>query len=158
MGFKSYICHSNHALGNSKVIHDNQHLINFPKTNNECVFHCVAWHLLGDGKNDPCRIQAQVKEAFQRYCFYKGISYTLGLFRSFKPVDLLQVDEFEECFQLAVNVYSMDVDTGKVECIRRSDSDYDTIHILSHDNHALYIKNIDMLQSKYQCSKCEIFL
>ncbi|KAG3031085.1 hypothetical protein PC121_g24471 [Phytophthora cactorum] len=28
--------------------------------------------------------------------------------------------------------------------------------ILSYENHALYIKNIDMLQSKYQCPKCEM--
>ncbi|GMF39965.1 unnamed protein product [Phytophthora lilii] len=28
--------------------------------------------------------------------------------------------------------------------------------ILSFENHALYIKNIDMLQAKYQCPKCEM--
>ncbi|KAG2875890.1 hypothetical protein PC115_g23780 [Phytophthora cactorum] len=50
----------------------------------------------------------------------------------------------------------MDVETGEVECIRRSDKEYDAIHILSHENHALYIKDIDMLQCKYQCSKCEM--
>ncbi|KAL8012338.1 hypothetical protein Plhal710r2_c045g0147221 [Plasmopara halstedii] len=53
----------------------------------------------------------------------------------------------------------MDVASGNVECIRRSDKKYEAIDILSHENHALYIKNIGMLQSKYQCSKCEmIFL
>ncbi|KAG2784877.1 hypothetical protein Pcac1_g5373 [Phytophthora cactorum] len=151
-GFKIYIYHRNHALGDSevvipKVIRDNQHVINFPKTNNKCVFHCIAWHSLSDGKKDPRRIQAQVKEVFTRYCTYKGISYTLGLFRSFKPVDLLQLDELEERFRLSINVYSMDADTGKVDCIRRSDNDYEGTHILSHDNHALYIKNIDMLKA-----------
>ncbi|KAG3080221.1 hypothetical protein PI124_g20559 [Phytophthora idaei] len=154
-GFKIYIYHRKHALVDSevvipKVIRDNQHVINFPKTNIKCVFHCIAWHLLRDGKKDPRRIQAQVKEMFKRYCSYKGISYTLGLFRSFKPIDLLQLDELEGCFQLFINIYSMDVNNGKVDCIRRSEKDYEAIHILSHDNHALYIKNIDMLQSKYQ--------
>ncbi|KAG2766352.1 hypothetical protein PC129_g15456 [Phytophthora cactorum] len=50
----------------------------------------------------------------------------------------------------------MDVATGKVECIRRSDKEYEAVDILSHENHALYIKSIDMLQSKYQCAKCEM--
>ncbi|KAG3143522.1 hypothetical protein PC129_g21297 [Phytophthora cactorum] len=109
-----------------------------------------------DPKKDPRRIQAQVKDAFKRYCSFKGITYSLGLFHSFKPVDLLQLDDFEECFQLAINVYSMDVDSGKVECIRRSDKEFETMNVLSHENHALYVKNVDMLQSKYQCAKCEM--
>ncbi|EGZ11131.1 hypothetical protein PHYSODRAFT_256653, partial [Phytophthora sojae] len=37
----------------------------------------------------------------------------------------------------------MDVETGKVECIRCSDKDYDSINILSHENHALYITNVE---------------
>ncbi|ETI35090.1 hypothetical protein F441_18387 [Phytophthora nicotianae CJ01A1] len=77
-GFKIYIYHRNHALGDSavvitKVIRDNQHVTNFPKTNHKCIFHCIAWHSLRDGKKDPPRIQAQVKEVFKSYCSYKGI-------------------------------------------------------------------------------------
>ena len=64
-GFKIYIYNRNHALGDSeavipKVIRENKHVINFPKTNNKCVFHCIAWHSLQDPKKDPRRIQAQV--------------------------------------------------------------------------------------------------
>ncbi|KAG6618409.1 uncharacterized protein IUM83_01047 [Phytophthora cinnamomi] len=160
-GFKIYIYHRNHALGDSEavipaVIRENKHVINFPKTNKKCVFHCVAWHSVQDPKKDPRRIQAHVKEAFKRYCSFKSITYSLGLFRSFKPIDLLQLDEVEECFKLSINVFSMDDGTGKVECIRRSDKDYDAMNILSYENHALYIKSVDMLQSKYQCAKCEM--
>ncbi|KAE9049882.1 hypothetical protein PR001_g2907 [Phytophthora rubi] len=160
-GFKIYIYFREHALGDSeavipKIIRDNKHVINFPKTNNKCVFYCIAWYLNQHAKKDPRRIQAQVKEVFKSYCSYKGISFTLSLFRSFKPIDLLQLDELEECFRLGINVYSMDVKTGNVECIRRSEREGVAMDILSHENHALYIKNIDMLQSKYQCSKCEM--
>ncbi|EGZ11670.1 hypothetical protein PHYSODRAFT_336180 [Phytophthora sojae] len=160
-GFKIYIYQRDHALGDSeavipKVIRDNKHVINFPKTNNKCVFHCIAYHKQEGAKKDPRRIQALVKQAFKQYCSYKEITYTLGLFRNFKPIDILQFDELEECFKLNINVFTMDVETGKVECIRRSDKDYDSINILSHENHALYITNIDMLQQKYQCSKCEM--
>ncbi|GMF31615.1 unnamed protein product [Phytophthora lilii] len=50
----------------------------------------------------------------------------------------------------------MDVKTANVECIRLSEREGVAMDIFSHENHALYIKNIDMLQSKYQCSKCEM--
>ncbi|EGZ17269.1 hypothetical protein PHYSODRAFT_331270 [Phytophthora sojae] len=160
-GFKIYIYQRDHALGDSeavipKVIRDNKHVINFPKTNNKCVFHCIAYHKQEGAKKDPRRIQALVKQAFKQYCSYKEITYTLGLFRNFKPIDILQFDELEECFKLNINVFNMDVETGKVECIRCSDKDYDSINILSHENHALYITNVDMLQQKYQCSTCEM--
>jgi hypothetical protein len=98
----------------------------------------------------------RVKEAFKQYCSYKNIEYTTKLYKNFKPIDILQFDELEECFQLAINVLTMDVETGKTEFIRRSDKDYEPIRILSHENHALYIKNIDMFQSKYECPKCEM--
>ncbi|KAG2975404.1 hypothetical protein PC123_g26242 [Phytophthora cactorum] len=139
-----------------KIIRDNKHVINFPRTNNKCVFHCIAWHSNKKSKKDPRKIQAQVKEVFKRYCSFKGIKYTLSIFRGFKPIDLLQFDELDDCFQLAINVYKMDVATEKVECIRRSDKEYEAVDILSHENHALYLKSIDMLQSKYQCAKCEM--
>ncbi|EGZ07880.1 hypothetical protein PHYSODRAFT_339779 [Phytophthora sojae] len=160
-GFKIYIYQRDHALGDSeavipKAIRDNKHVINFPKTNNKCVFHCIAYHKQEGAKKDPRRIQALVKQAFKQYCSYKEITYTLGLFRNFKPIDILQFDELEECFKLNINVFNMDVETGKVECIRCSDKDYDSINILSHENHALYITNVDMLQQKYQCSTCEM--
>ncbi|KAG3122985.1 hypothetical protein PI126_g23904 [Phytophthora idaei] len=159
--FKIFIYHRDHALGDNeavipKIIREKKHVINFPKTNNKCVFHCIAWHTFQSPKKDPRRIQAQVKEAFKRYCSFKGVKYSLSLFKSFKPIDLLQLDEVEDCFQLGINVYKMDVVSGNVECMRRSDKGYEAMYILSYENHALYIKNIDMLQSKYQCPKREI--
>ncbi|GMF26819.1 unnamed protein product [Phytophthora lilii] len=94
-GFKIYIYFREHALGDSeavipKIIRENKHVINFPKTNNKCLFHCIAWHLHQHAKKDRRRIQAQVKEVFKRYCSYKGVQYSLSLFRSVKPIDLLQ--------------------------------------------------------------------
>ncbi|GMF12031.1 unnamed protein product [Phytophthora lilii] len=105
--FKIFIYHRDHALGDSeavipKIIRENKHVINFPKTNNKCVFHCIAWHTFLSPKKDPRRIQAQVKEAFKRYCSFKGVNYSLSMFRSFKPIDLLQLDEVEDCFHLGI--------------------------------------------------------
>ncbi|GMF36794.1 unnamed protein product [Phytophthora fragariaefolia] len=115
--FKIFIYHRDHALGDSeavipKIFRENKHVINFPKTNNKCGFHCIAWHTFQSPKRDPRRIQAQVKEAFKRYCSFKGVKYSLSLLRVFKPIDLLQLDEVEDCFQLGINVYKMDVVSG----------------------------------------------
>ncbi|GMF28176.1 unnamed protein product [Phytophthora fragariaefolia] len=93
-GFKIYIYQRDHALGDSKavipkVIRDNKHVINFPKTNNKCVFHCIVYHKQEGTKKDPRRIQALVNQAFKQYCSYKEITYTLGLFRNFKPIDIV---------------------------------------------------------------------
>ncbi|KAG2984300.1 hypothetical protein PC120_g24264 [Phytophthora cactorum] len=160
-GFKIYIYFREHALGDieaviPQIIRDNKHIINFPKTNNKCVFHCIAWYLHQHAKKDPRRIQAQVKEVFKRYCSYKGVKYSLSLFRSFKPVDLLQLDELEECFHFGINVYSMVLMGKNIHSHSFSLRTTDTLNITGLYIHALYIKNIDMLQSKYQCSKCEI--
>ncbi|GMF65992.1 unnamed protein product [Phytophthora lilii] len=59
--FKIFIYHRDHALGDSeavipKIIRENKHVINFPKTNNKCVFHCIAWHTFQSPKKDPRRI------------------------------------------------------------------------------------------------------
>ncbi|KAJ8524150.1 hypothetical protein ON010_g16968 [Phytophthora cinnamomi] len=150
-----------HALGDSEVVipkitRDNKSVINFPKTNSKCVFHCIAYHKREDPTKDPRKIQALVKQTFKQYCAFKGISFTLPLYRNFKPIDILQFDELEDCFKLSINVYTMDIESGNVECIRRSEKEYDSINILSHDNHALYIKNVDMLQRKNQCELVNI--
>ncbi|KAJ8533471.1 hypothetical protein ON010_g13785 [Phytophthora cinnamomi] len=125
-GFKIYLYQREHALGDSelvipKIIRDNKSVINFPKTNNKCVFHCISYHKREDPKKDPRKVQALIKQAFKQYCAFKGISFTLSLYRNFKPIDILEFDELEDCFKLSINVYTMDIECGNVECIRRSE-------------------------------------
>ncbi|GMF65334.1 unnamed protein product [Phytophthora lilii] len=157
-GFKIFIDYRDHALGDSdalvpEFIKKNRYIINFPRTNNKCVFYCIAYHLQEE-KNQR-KVVAQVKEAFKRYCSYKGLTFSLSLYKGFKPIDLLEFDHLEECFKLNINVYSFNIDTNVVECKRPTEGKYDdTLNILSHDNHAFYITNVDRVQSKYNCPKC----
>ncbi|EGZ05013.1 hypothetical protein PHYSODRAFT_534938 [Phytophthora sojae] len=160
-GFRVYNYKRNYTLGDSaavipKEFRDSIHIINFPKTNNKCVFHCIAYHGLGIAKQNPRTIQVHVKAAFKKYCEFKNIEYSLSLFRSFKPIDIFHFDELEECFKLAINVYSKDVSSGEVKCERESEKAYNVLNILSHSNRALYINNMDKFMSKYLCSKCEM--
>ncbi|GMF26398.1 unnamed protein product [Phytophthora lilii] len=157
-GFKIFIDYRHHALCDSdalvpEFIKKNRYVINFPRTNNKCVFYCIAYHLQEE-KNQR-KVVAQVKEAFKRYCRYKGLTFSLSLYKGFKPIDLLEFDHLEECFKININVYSFDIDTNAVECKRPTEGKYDdTLNILSHDNHAFYITNVGRVQSKYNCPKC----
>ncbi|ETK75360.1 hypothetical protein L915_18014 [Phytophthora nicotianae] len=86
-GFKIYIYHRNHALGDSavvitKVIRDNQHVTNFPKTNHKCIFHCIAWHSLRDD-NDP---KALLTDMFK---YIESVSLKIQRFNADKYEPLL---------------------------------------------------------------------
>lgn len=156
--FKILIDYRNHALGDSdalipEFIKNNRYIINFPRTNNKCAFYCIAYHL--QTEKNRRKVVAQVKDAFKRYCSFKKLAFSLSLYKSFKPIDLFEFDQLEECFKLNINVYGFDVGTNAIECTRPTEGKYDdTLNILSHDNHAFYITNIDRVQSKYNCPKC----
>lgn len=64
-----------HRFGDSgvkipDVIKQNHHVIDFPETNNKCVFHCIAYHLQTEGK-DFRRINTLVKDRFKQYRSFK---------------------------------------------------------------------------------------
>jgi hypothetical protein len=65
-GFRIELYYRSHALGDStaampKIIRDSHHVINFPKTNNKCVFHCIAFHQLPEPEVDTSSIQSILK-------------------------------------------------------------------------------------------------
>jgi hypothetical protein len=106
-GFKVYIDYRNYALGDSDAlvpdfIKNHRNIINFSRTNNKCVFYCIAYHL--QEEKNRRKVVAQVKEAFKRYCSYKGLAFSLSIYKGFKPIDLLEFDNLEECFNLNTNV------------------------------------------------------
>ena len=149
----------NHVLGDSQIeipdiIKKNQHVINFPKTENKCVFHCIAYHLQSEGK-DYRYIMGLVKQRFKEYCQFKEIEYSLPCFKSFKPLDILEFDDLEDCFRIKINVYEMDVDTGDVSRIRESDASFENeLNILDYKGHAMYIPRIEAFHGKYCCDRC----
>ena len=151
----------NHRLGDSKieipeVIKKNQHVINFPTTNDKCVFHCIAYHLQTEGR-DYRRIQSLVKDRFKEYCAFKNIEYSLPLFKSFEPIDILQFDELEECFDISIDVHEMNLETKEITYVRESDSQSpNKLNILDYNGHAMYIPRIDALSSKYPCDRCDM--
>ena len=176
-GFKIIIYYRNHELGSSEAIipeaiRSNRHVVNMPSTANKCVFYCLAYHFksqeeaalkqnLSERANkaivDPRRLQSAVKELFKRWCAYKGIKYSLSLYRNFNPIDILEFDQIEDCFQCNIDVYALNEETSEYNRIRKTDKDYpQNISILSHVGHALYISCADRFLGKYQCPKCQM--
>lgn len=150
-----------HRLGDStitipEVIKNNQHIINFPTTNDKCVFHCIAYHLQTEGRGYN-RIKALVEDKFKQYCAFKVIEYSVPVFKSFEPIDILEFDESEECFDVAIDVHEMNLGSREMTYIRESDRESSNkINILDYNGYAMYIPRIDALSSKYPCDSCDM--
>ncbi|EGZ11084.1 hypothetical protein PHYSODRAFT_455640, partial [Phytophthora sojae] len=147
-----------HILGDSITIPDsikkNKFIIDFPKTNNKCMFYCIAYHLDNEARSD--RMIKPVKTRIKQYCEFKNITYSGKVFKEMEPIDLMQFDELEDCFNLLINVFEMDQQTLEISKIRESVKTYDNvINILGYKGHAMYIKNIDTVLSKYPCNVCD---
>lgn len=138
------------------MIKTNRHIINFPTTEDKCAFHCIAYHLQTEGR-DYNRVQGLVNDRFKEYCAFKNIEYSLPLFKSFEPIDILQFDELKECFDISIDVHEMNLEANEVTYIRESDRQSpNKLNILDYNGHAMYIPRIDALSSKYPCSDCDM--
>ncbi|GMF65023.1 unnamed protein product [Phytophthora lilii] len=62
-----------------KIIRENKHVINFLKTNNKCVFHCIAWHTFQSPKKDLRSIQTQSHSARRGGAAYASSNPSVNL-------------------------------------------------------------------------------
>ncbi|KAJ8574843.1 hypothetical protein ON010_g4368 [Phytophthora cinnamomi] len=121
-GFLIQIDYRDHALGDSEAlapefIKKHKYIVNFTKTNNKYLFNCLAYHV--SNKKDSRKVQTQVKPAFTKYCEFKGFEHSISLYKNFTPIDLLDFDNLEKCFNLNINVYE---ETRAVENFRPADA------------------------------------
>ncbi|KAJ8566255.1 hypothetical protein ON010_g6869 [Phytophthora cinnamomi] len=96
--------------------------LNYPKSSDKLkeitafkIFIDYRDHALGDSN-------ALVPEFIKKNRYLINFPTTNNnLYKSFKPIDILEFDQLEECFELNINVYGLDVDTNAVECIPPTD-------------------------------------
>ncbi|EGZ16803.1 hypothetical protein PHYSODRAFT_499791 [Phytophthora sojae] len=155
---KVMIYKRDHILGDNieipESIKKNKFIIDFPRTNNTCVFFCIAYHLEESAR--PDRMMASVKDRVEAYCTFKSVKYSAKYFKEMQPIDIKEFDQLEDCFQLAINVFEMDQNTLEISKLRESEKAYENIiNILDYKGHAMYIKNIDTVLSKYPCNVCD---
>lgn len=163
-GFNVIIFKRNHRLGDDveipKIIRDNNYTINFKNTRNKCIFYCIAYHLLDSAARkdkDTRKMVGPTKEVFKRYCTAENIKYTLKMFNEFEGVDIYHFTRIEEIFEINIDVFGMNVETGAVSCIRRSKRRYkNTMSVLDYEGHAIYITDIRGFENSRICDKCEM--
>jgi hypothetical protein len=157
--FQATINPFDHRLGDEKAvipdaIKQNKHIVNYPKTENKCIFYCIA------GFQNPSKdyryLKKPMKELFKQYCTFKNIEFTTKFFNEFEGVDLLQFDELEDCFKLRIDVFDMDIESGTIEVKRASVKSFEqTINVLDYKGHAMLITKLDKFEGKHICSKCD---
>ena len=148
-----------HRLGDDKivipkVITNNRHVVNYPNTENKCVFYCIAGFFNPDKQYR--RLQGPVKELFKQYCKLKEIEYSLPYFKSFEGVDLINFDELEECFKINICVFEMDLDTQAISLTRETHKSFErTMNILDYRGHAMLIPRIEKFEGRHICDRCD---
>lgn len=168
--YKLLVIDRGHTLGQKietpDVIKKHRFIVDFQNEDNNCVFYCIAAHL--DHEYNKKRMVKPAKECFSKWCKFKGIDYSPKVFKEAKRIDLMQFDELEQCFDLSINVFEMDLETESVSKIRDGTSvgvqdrcadssirEGDNIlNILDFNGHALYITDINMVLAKYPCGQC----
>lgn len=159
-GFKLLIYYRAHKIGENVelplTIKNNKNIVDFPNTKDKCVLYCVAYHLEKEEPR-PKRMGSYVKTAAKRWCAFKKIEYSHSLFLNMKPIDIAEFGDVERCFEININAFESDIDGEGVSKIRTSTSGYDsTLNILIYKRHAMYVKSVESILSKYYCTKCDM--
>jgi hypothetical protein len=98
----------NHILGDSEIknpehISSQKFIINFEKTQNKCMFYCIAYHLIDGDKPNHRKMVSHAKQRVKQYCEFKNIEYSAKVVKQFEAIDIMQFDELEDCFKLNIN-------------------------------------------------------
>ena len=108
---------------------------------NLCFFRCLALRLQPAKGLKSSRVNEEVAQEYR--------SQIDG------DVLLANLPVFEEHFKINVNAYAVDTETKTIFPEVRSGSEYDmTMNVLYFENHFMYIKDIELLQLCFSCSKC----
>ncbi|TMW63865.1 hypothetical protein Poli38472_002806 [Pythium oligandrum] len=155
--YKLMLIDRDHTLGEKvetpDVIKMHRFIVDFQNEDNNCVLYCIAAHI--DPDYNKKRMVKPAKECFNQWCKFKGIEYTPKTFKEAERIDIMQFDELEECFNLSINVFEMDVQTEAVTKIRETVKEgSNVLNIFDYHGHAMYITNIDKVLAKYPCAQC----
>ena len=138
---------------------DNMSLISMTKSkkgkhtyqDNLCAFRCLAYHREGKSKFLVHKqFEASTKHYFDKYIAVRKLSV-----KDFPGVDIKDMPDFESCFQLNVNIFSLD-DKGSATPVYKSRCRYeDTMNLNVFKSHLSYITKMESYCSKYQCKTCD---
>lgn len=154
-----------YALGNTAAsmpdtIKNDYNLMNPKIAYDKCIFACIGYHLLYTVDNKinikSEQLATPAKEAFKKWCEFNKLEYSYALYKSTKAIDILQFDDLEKCFNIGIDCYKLDLESNKYVRIRDATVSDNTLALVLHDGHAVYVRSSNKLLHTYQCKKCEM--
>lgn len=114
-------------------------------TDNLCVFRCLAFHI-----TKSRRISRLTRLLFRRW-----VSFTRNKTNPFPGIDLSDFPLFEKCFEINVNIFSLEP-SGTTRSITTSLFRYSqTMNLNYYNGHLDYISKMTSYAKKYECRLCQ---
>ena len=126
-------------------------------SDNLCLIRAVAYHEVVQRRISINQLEIKTSEYFNSY-----LNMTGKPVQQFRGVPLKDIPTIEDIGKLNIFVYDADIsNNGSLvgSLVRRSVAKYnDTVNLLRHGRHICYVKKLNCLFRKYQCSVCGTFL
>ena len=132
---------NNHAIvGLERNVHTGQ-----AYEDNYCAFRCLVLHYGYDVRS----MEGQTNHMFNTWARYKG-----GI-TDFKGITFEDLPDFEVCFQVNIEVYSLN-SAGYAGSVYKSRGRFDsTLYVHLYQGHFSYIKDFADFAKKFQCKFCD---
>lgn len=119
-------------------------IINPESSYNMCFWNCMAYNQI---KNKRCATLGK-----ELYTAFYGTTPQ----KDYKGFDYInEIDKYEDFSGYAINIYDYDEGEKKLNFIRKSIKEENTVDLLLYINHFVYIKSLEVFNGcKYGCSKC----
>ena len=115
---------------------------------NYCLFRCIALCLGGkELYQTEQTFRQHTLQYFQKFCEYMQQDFSAG-------VSLEYMHDVEKCFQISINVFSLEED-GTSKIMYKSQTRFSTtLNMNMHGSHLSFITNMQAYCKKYQCVNC----
>ena len=128
-----------------------------PYKDNLCAFRCIAWSTGG-----RTRLEKRTKENYNKWRAYQedqGITDLPGNARRYQGIYYQDLPDFEKCFEVRIQVYSLNEDLSCCRIYQSIFSAVDdvnkTIFLNLFERHFSLITDFSMYAKKYACSFCK---
>ena len=121
-----------------------------------CVFRCLCLHL--NGSLDKAQVvtlynQWEKTHNRQEYIdFFGGRTTTpVAPISQFKGLQIQDLPEFEQCFEVNVHMYSLEEDGVVVPVFQSTDRYSDTMYVNQFENHCSYVTDFAQFAKTFKC-------
>lgn len=128
---------------------------NKPYHDHLCLFRCLCLHR--HGSVDRSEVRELLDTWHRRYTDSEYLEL-LGNHQPqplFKGVQLRELPDFEQCFEINVHMYSLDADGAVLPVFKSTDRYADTLVVNQYDNHCSYVTDFAQYAKTFRCELCD---